>query len=66
MTTKTLLEKQKNKQDWGIQTQSQEVRNDKIIQESRFKHYRFHLCIRRQRETDSITRSEEPSCRERV
>ena len=56
MDTKTLRMKPKITTGLGsIQAQSKDVSNDKIIQESRFKHYRFHLCIRRQREADSLT-----------
>lgn len=54
MDTKTLRMKPRITTGLGIQAQSQEVRNDKIIQESRFKHYRVHLRIRRQREADSL------------
>jgi hypothetical protein len=40
MDTKTLRMKPRITTGLGIQAQSKDVSNDKIIQESRFKHYR--------------------------
>ena len=54
MDTQMPLERQKIT-GLSVQAQSKDVRNDEIIQESRFKHYRFHLLSRRQRKTDSCS-----------
>jgi hypothetical protein len=54
MDTKSLRMKPRITTGLSIQAQSKDVRNDEIIQKSWFKHYRFHLCIGRQREADSL------------
>lgn len=55
MDTQTLRMKPRITTGLSMQAQSKDVSNDKIIQKGRFKHYRFDLCLGRQRETNSST-----------